>query len=150
MNQLQYEMNLIPVKILKEDRLEYIEALEASREEDSYEPFRSFMYEEHIRNLENELAEYKKSQKNDLIKVESDPINLKNDLIKVENDPINLKKSAQRVLDAIKADSSLSYQEYAKILNVSEATVKRNISLLKSDGFIAREGRNKKGHWIVL
>ncbi len=150
MNQLQYEMGLIPVKILKEDRLEYIEALEASREEDSYEPFRSFMYEEHIRNLENELAEYKKSQKNDLIKVKNDLINQKNDPIKVENDPINLKKSAQKVLDAIKADGSLSYQEYAKILDVSEATVKRNISLLKSDGFIVREGSNKKGHWIVL
>jgi predicted HTH transcriptional regulator len=108
------------------------------------------MYEEHIRNLENELAEYKKSQKNDLIKVKNDLINQKNDPIKFQNDPINLKKSAQKVLDAIKADGSLSYQEYAKILNVSEATVKRNISLLKSDGFIAREGSNKNGHWIVL
>jgi Uncharacterized conserved protein len=79
MNQLQYEMGLVPVKIIKEDRVEYIEALEASREEDSYEPFRRFMYEEHIRNLENELAEYKKSQKNDLIKVKNDLINQKND-----------------------------------------------------------------------
>ena len=48
MNHLQYEFGLVPVKIVKEDKAEYIQALIDSREQESLEPFREFMVEEHI------------------------------------------------------------------------------------------------------
>lgn len=38
MNLLQYEFGLVPVKIIKEDKAEYIQALVDSREPDSLEP----------------------------------------------------------------------------------------------------------------
>ena len=81
MNHLQYEFGLVPVKIIKEDKAEYIQALIDSREQESLEPFREFILEEHIRNITKEIEEYKKSQADDPIKVTSDPI-------KVFGDPI--------------------------------------------------------------
>ena len=64
MNYLQYELGLVPVKIIKEDKAEYIQALVDSREQESFEPFREFMIEEHIRNISKEIEEFKKTQLN--------------------------------------------------------------------------------------
>jgi len=82
MNHLQYEFGLVPVKIVKEDKAEYIQALVDSREQESLEPFRKFMVEEHIRNISKEIEEYKKSQEDDPIKVTPDPIKSFSDPIK--------------------------------------------------------------------
>lgn len=59
MNHLQFELNLIPTKVEKENKAEYIQALIDSREQESLEPFREFMLSEHIRNLRKEIETYK-------------------------------------------------------------------------------------------
>jgi len=138
MNHLQYEFGLVPVKIVKEDKAEYIQALIDSREQESLGPFREFMVEEHIRNISKEIKEYKKSQENDLIKAVSDPI-------KSFSDPIK-----ERLYQAVLKDGSLNYAEYAAIIGASEATVKRRLGELKKDGFIIRVGSNKTGHWEIM
>lgn len=135
MNHLQYEFGLIPVKIVKEDKAEYIQALIDSREQESFEPFREFMIEEHIKNISKEIEEFKKSQEDDPIKVSSDPI-------KSFSDPI--KKS---LYQAVLQDGTLNYAQYAAIVGVSEATVKRRLGELKKEGAIIRVGSNKTGHW---
>jgi Fic family protein len=135
MNHLQYEFGLVPVKIVKEDKAEYIQALIDSREQESFEPFRKFMLEEHIRNISKEIEEYKKSQEDDPIKAVSDPI-------KFIFDPMK-----ERLYQAVVQDGTLNYAEYAAIIGASEATVKRRLGELKKDGFIIRVGSNKTGHW---
>ena len=138
MNHLQYEFGLVPVKIVKEDKAEYFQALIYSREKESLGPFREFMLEEHIRNISKEIKEYKKSQENDLIKAVSDPI-------KSFSDPIK-----ERLYQAVLKDGALNYAEYAAIIGASETTVKRRLGELKKDGFIIRVGSNKTGHWEVM
>ena len=137
MNHLQYEFGLVPVKIVKEDKAEYIQALIDSRDQDSFEPFREFMIEEHIRNISKEIEEFKKSQTDDPIKSFSDPI-------KSFSDPIT-----KKLYQAIIQNGALNYSEYAFIIGVSEATIKRRIGVLKNEGVIIRVGSNKTGHWII-
>ena len=137
MNHLQYEFGLIPVKIVKEDKAEYIQALVESREQESLEPFREFMMEEHIRNISKEIEAYKKSQEDDPIKVTSDPI-------KSFSDPIK-----DCLYQAVLQDGTLNYAEYAAIVGASEATVKRRLGELKKEGAIIRVGSNKTGHWEI-
>lgn len=60
MNQLQFEMGLVPSMVSKDDKAGYIQALIESREQESVEPFRQFMLAEHCKNLEAEIAQYKK------------------------------------------------------------------------------------------
>ena len=134
MNHLQYEFGLVPVKIVKEDKADYIQALIETRRQESLEPFREFMLEEHIRNLSKEIKEYKQSQ--------NDPINIAFDPINVLSDPIK-----QRLYEAVLRDGSLNYAGYAALLGVSEATVKRRLNELKKEGAIVRIGSNKTGHW---
>ena len=138
MNHLQYEFGLIPVKIIKEDKAEYIQALIDSREQESLELFREFMLEEHIRNITKEIEEYKKSQGDDPIKVTPDPI-------KVFDDPIK-----QQLYQAVVQDGTLNYAEYAAQLGVSEATIKRRLGELKKEGIIIRIGSNKTGFWEIV
>ena len=137
MNHLQYEFGLVPVKIIKEDKAEYIQALIDSREQESLEPFREFMMEEHIRNISKEIDEFKKSQSDDPTKANFDPI-------KTDSDPIK-----QKLYQAISQDGTLNYAEYAAQIGVSEATVKRRLGELKNDGIIIRVGSNKTGYWKV-
>ena len=122
MNHLQYEFGLVPVKI-------------DSREQESLEPFREFMMEEHVRNISKEIEEYKKSQEDDPIKVTSDPI-------KSFSDPIK-----ERLYQAVLQDGTLNYAGYAAIVGASEATVKRRLGELKKEGAIIRVGSKKTGHW---
>ena len=135
MNHLQYEFGLVPVKIVKEDKADYIQALIDSREQESLEPFREFMMEEHVRNISKEIEEYKKSQEDDPIKVTSDPI-------KSSSDPIK-----ERLYQAVLQDGTLNYAGYAAIVGASEATVKRRLGELKKEGAIIRVGSKKSGHW---
>lgn len=61
MNWLQFENNLIPTKILKEDREEYIKALVETREKEDLSIFRNFMTEIMVKNLKKEISEFEKS-----------------------------------------------------------------------------------------
>lgn len=65
MNHLQHEFGLVPSKVLKENKGDYIEALKKSQEEESEVPFLAFMFEEHARNLQKEIENYKLSMGND-------------------------------------------------------------------------------------
>lgn len=138
MNHLQYEFGLVPVKINKADKAEYIQSLVDSREQESTELFRRFMLEQHTRNIRKEIEEFKESQSADPIKPLSDPI-------KRFADPIT-----ERLYQALLKDNDLNYAAYGALLGVSEATVKRRLGELKAAGYIIRVGSNKSGHWEVL
>ena len=138
MNHLQYEFGLVPVKINKADKAEYIQSLVDSREQESTELFRRFMLEQHTRNIRKEIEEFKESQSADPIKPLSDPI-------KRFADPIT-----ERLYQALLKDNDLNYAAYGVLLGVSEATVKRRLGELKAAGYITRVGSNKSGHWEVL
>lgn len=62
MNQLQFELGLVPAKIFKEDKAEYIDALIKARESHDPSVFSFFMMASHIRNLQAEIREFKESQ----------------------------------------------------------------------------------------
>ncbi len=59
MNHIQFEYGLIPTKVAKDDKADYIQALIDSREQESLEPFRLFMLREHVKNLRAEIERFK-------------------------------------------------------------------------------------------
>ena len=65
MNHLQNEFGLVPNKVLKEDKAEYINALVKSREEESSVPFQDFMFREHAKNLQQEIENYNLSMEDE-------------------------------------------------------------------------------------
>lgn len=66
MNQLQFEMDLIPTKILKEDKEEYIKALVKTTEEEDLTVFRKYMTESMANNLRREIEIFKEDSKKNI------------------------------------------------------------------------------------
>ncbi len=61
MNLLQMEYGVLPTKVLKEDKAEYIQALIDAREEENIDVFIDCMTELHCRHLKSDIDQYVKS-----------------------------------------------------------------------------------------
>ncbi|WP_010259698.1 Fic family protein [Treponema primitia] len=63
------------------------------------------------------------------------------------NDPVN--DPAKALLTCIKMNPTYTYQQYADKLGKSNATIKRLVQKLKTEGLIVRVGSDKTGHWEI-
>lgn len=130
MNQLQFEFGIIPTNINKDHKAEYIESLIATRENDDIEPFHNFMFDEHIRNLEQTIRNYQAS-------IEDEGLEPR----------VDVGINEQRVLELIRINNRITAKEIAESLSVSLRQGERIMAALKEKGLIKRVGSNKSGHW---
>ena len=137
MNMLQFEFGLIPTKILKEDKEEYIKALVATREDDNLDIFRGFMTSMMEQNLQNEIATYL-----DSIGVEES----REKTSKGGEKPI---KSRDKIIALLSEDGKLSAAALAEKIGISAKAVEKHLANLKADGIIERIGPAKGGYWKV-
>lgn len=130
MNMLQFEFGLIPTKILKEDKEEYIKALVATRETDNLDIFRSFMSSMMEKNLQNEITIYLES-------------------IGENKSRVKPEKSRDKIIVFLAEDSKLSAAALAEKIGISVKAVEKHLANLKKDGLIEHIGPAKGGHWKV-
>lgn len=137
MNHLQFEYGLIPTKITKEDKAEYIQALVNAREQEDRGIFIDFMFKLHIQNLQHEIDVYKQSIDTETI---GDNTSHVTDVTDRQHAIINL----------IKNNVTISTSQMAETLHVTKRTILRDINILKAKNIIARIGSEKTGHWEVM
>ena len=130
MNMLQFEFGLIPTKILKEDKEEYIKALVATREDDNLDIFSEFMTSMMERNLQNEITSYLESIKDKESRAK----------------PI---KSREKIVALLSKDGKLSAVTIAKKIGISSKAVEKHLANLKAEGVIERIGPARGGFWRV-
>lgn len=142
MNHLQFELNLVPTKVMTDDKATYIEALNASREEESMLPFQSFMLQEHIKNLKAEIEQYERSMDDDVV------INVGKEKL------IELSERQQNIISVVKCHPAITIPELAQRMSgkktVTTRTIERDIAALQAKGILKREGGRKSGKWIVV
>lgn len=80
----------------------------------------------------------------DKMKGKNDPVN---DPV---NAPVNLDEIERKILEIIKDNASITRKELSRLLDLSEATIKRKLSNLKQHNVIERLGSDKKGSWRIL
>lgn len=145
MNMIQRQLGLVPSIVRKEDKGEYIQSLVGSRENDDSTIAQDVMLRQHIANLNRRVLQY---QGNDTVNTQCDTVN---DTTNVNNDTVTgLKKSLQKVYLAIKSNPEITHSEIMETLHISESTAKRATRDLKKLGYIAREGSDKTGRWVIL
>lgn len=137
MNMLQFEFGLIPTKILKEDKEEYIKALVVTREDDNLDIFRGFMTSMMEQNLQNEIATYLESIGNEESRKETP---------KGEEKP---RKSREKIVALLSEDGKLSAASLAEKIGISAKAVEKHLANLKANGIIERIGPAKGGYWEV-
>ncbi|WP_407443308.1 Fic family protein, partial [Fibrobacter sp.] len=108
MNYLQMEFGLVPSKIMAENKAEYIQTLQNSRENGDLNMICDFLFKEHISNLQHEIDGFKRSLNEDVV-------------IKPENVVINvvINDMEKAVLDLLRVDSTLSASSMAEKLEMS-------------------------------
>lgn len=145
MNMIQRQLGLIPSIVRKEDKGEYIQSLVDSRENDDSTIAQDVMLRHHIANLNRRVSQY---QENDTVNTQSDTVNV---TANANNDTvIGLKKSLQKVYTVILNNPEITHSEIMETLHISESTAKRATRDLKKLGYIAREGSDKTGKWVIM
>lgn len=144
MNMIQRQLGLVPSIVRKEDKGEYIQSLVDSRENDDSTIAQDVMLRHHIANINRRILQY---QENDTVNTQSDTVN---DTANANNDTVKgLKKSLQKVYTVILNNPEITHSEIMETLHISESTAKRATRDLKKLGYIAREGSDKTGRWII-
>ena len=136
MNHIQFEFGLIPAKVLKEDKGDYINALIATRESDDINRFLDFMAEEMVKTISADIDLFLESTGEG-----------------GENMPIGREKkqkSREKILNLLKAHPEYSARKLAEAIDISDKAVEKHLAKLKAEGLIQREGPDKGGKWIVL
>lgn len=135
MHMIQRQLGLIPSIVTKENKASYIQALIDTRESGDMTVIQDVMLVQHIENLEYRILQYQ------------------NAISKSSNETVNdtVKSSVrQTLLTAMKDHPAYTYERYAGLLNVSRATIARNIRKLSETGCVRRVGSDKNGYWEVL
>lgn len=66
--------------------------------------------------------------------------------------PENIQKTKttqQQIIDAIKANPTITRRELIYLLNSTEGSIKHHLSQLTKKGIIKREGSDRTGRWVV-
>ena len=137
MNMLQFEFGLIPTKILKEDKEEYIKALVSTREDDNLGIFRGFMTSMMEQNLQNEIATY------------LDSIEVEESREKTSKGGEKPTKSRDKVIALLSEDGKLSAVALAEKIGISAKAIEKHLANLKAEGIIERIGPAKGGYWKI-
>ena len=135
MNMLQWEFGLVPVKVLKEQKAEYIQALIDSRNQADETIFPTIMLRLHHQNLQAEIHAFVTSLDGE----------------NVTKEITDKQTERQRILmRIIKENPQVSIPEMSRKTAVTERTIKRDLQLLQQRGLVERVGGRKEGHWEVI
>lgn len=81
------------------------------------------------------------------------PVTAESSPVTAESSPVKtrpLGKTAQRIIDALIDDPTLTREALANKLDIKFETVKKQIASLRSRKVLDREGSDKNGYWVVL
>ena len=135
MNMLQYEYNLIPVKVLKEQKAEYIQALNDTRDSGDEIIFPDVMLRLHNQNLRTEIKAFTTSLED---------INVGKEVGKEMNE-------RQRfIIEILAKDGTLTIPQMSGKTATTERTIQRDLQYLQQLGILHRIGGRKEGHWEVI
>lgn len=137
MNLLQMEYDVLPTKVLKEDKGEYIQALIDSRENEDTGIFIDCMTELHCSHLRHDIEQY----------IQSAEVVDKADLTKKMVDKWSIKPSlAKKLADILLfvADKGeIKTETIVRAFGLSETTAKRYLRQLTEFGYLEAHGGNK-------
>ncbi|MDY3251984.1 MAG: Fic family protein [Prevotella sp.] len=142
MNLLQMEYGVLPTKVLKEDKAEYIQALIDTREEEDMEVFMNCMSRLHCQHLRYDIDQYLKS-----VDAEMDSTTQKNGITTQKT----LNTTQKKILNYLKEHPHATRKDMAVVIgDITEDGIKFNIGKLQQYGLLKREGGRKSGTWVVI
>lgn len=150
MNLLQMEYDLLPVRVLKEDKTDYIQALADTRENEDIRIFLDHMTRLHIEHLRSDIEQFLKSTEdgNSDGRKETIQNNVAEKL--TERQSIILSLIGRRVADDVAQNVAVNTKYLSEKLNVNRKTIQRDVKHLLEKKLIQWVGSDKSGHWEII
>lgn len=144
MNLIQVEFDVIPSKVLKDDKSQYIQALIDSRENNDISIFIDCMTKLHARHLQTDIDLYIRSMSDD--EDNNDKLSEKTR----EKSKETREKTREKIVKAIVQKPSITANELSEMLGITVKGVEWQLKQLKSQGIIRRIGADRGGFWEVV
>ena len=145
MNLLQMEFNVLPTKVLKEDKAEYIQALIDTREEENIDIFVDCMTELHCRHMRSDINQYVNSTAEKMVDKPS--------FVRKMVDKWSIKPSlAEKMVDIIDFMSDkeeVTTDEIVAAFGFTVTTAKRYMRQLSEFGYIEAHGGNRNRSYSI-
>lgn len=94
------------------------------------------MLQEHIKNLQQEIATYQECQRSGQ---KTEKVDRKGG-----------QKTRDAILDMITQDEKVTTTQMAKALSINRSAVSKHLKKMQEDGIIKREGPDNGGKWVIL
>jgi Fic family protein len=139
MNLLQWEFGVLPTKVLKDDKAEYIQALIDTRERDDINIFLDCMTALHCRHLKSEIDQYIQSTAEKVVDKQA----LKDKMVDKWSIKPSLAEKMVDILDYMADKEAVTTEEVVARFGYTETTAKRYLRQLAEFGYLEAQGGNK-------
>ena len=139
MNLLQMEFDALPVKVLKEDKATYIQALIDTREKEDIGIFQNCMAELHVQHLKADIDQYLNSTSQKMV----DKTVLKQEMVDKWSIKPTLAEKLAGVLDYVADKDEFTTETIVSHFGFTATTAKRYLRQLVEFGYLEAHGGNK-------
>ena len=146
MNLLQMEFDVLPTKVLKEDRAEYIQALVRAREDNNCDVFIDYMTLLHCQHLQQEIDHFMRSMGEGMVDKEA----LMEEIIGKWSIKPSLAAKLVDIIYFANNHQELTTELITREFQLTPTTAKRYLRQLVSFGFLQSEGANRNRKYRAL
>jgi Fic family protein len=139
MNLLQWEFGVLPTKVLKEDKTEYIQALIDTRESEDINVFLNCMAALHCRHLQTDIDQYVKSTSEKMV----DKSNLKQEMVDKWSIKPTLAEKLADILVFVADKGHITTEVVVNHFGFTLTTAKRYLRQLTGFGYLEAQGGNR-------
>ena len=139
MNLLQWEFDVLPTKVLKEDKAEYIQALIDTRESEDLNVFLDCMARHHCQHLQNDIDQFVRSTSEKVV----DKLTLKQELVDKWSIKPSLSEKMVDILEFVADKDQITTEEIVSHFGFNPTTAKRYLRQLTEFGYLEAHGGNK-------
>jgi Fic family protein len=139
MNLLQWEFDVLPTKVLKEDKAEYIQALIDTRESEDLNVFLDCMARHHCQHLQNDIDQFVRSTSEEVV----DKSTLKQELVDKWSIKPSLAEKMVDIMEFVADKDQITTEEIVSHFGFNPTTAKRYLRQLTEFGYLEAHGGNK-------
>jgi len=139
MNLLQWEFDVLPTKVLKEDKAEYIQALIDTRESEDIAVFIDYMTKLHCQHLQTDIDQFVRSMTEKVV----DKSIMRQEMVDKWSIKPSLAEKLVDILEFVADKDQITTEEIVGHFGFNPTTAKRYLRQLTEFGYLEAHGGNK-------
>ena len=145
MNLLQWEFDVLPTKVLKEDKATYIQALIDTREVEDIAIFQNCMANLHVQHLRTDIDQYVNSTAEKMV----DKTVLRQKMVDKWSIKPTLAGKLVDILDYVADKEAFTTEDIIQRFGFTPTTAKRYLRQLTEFGYLEAHGGNRNRSYII-